>query len=156
MFQYKNEECFISTVQTKKAFVLIPPHSPFDFYYAAIFKSALEAVGYIVGSRHEASTSQTVLPPIPKRISEADLILCDMSEKHPDIFYDLGVAQAIGKNTILLSRREIEIPSALQNLQYIKYDDNEASWESELRGAIQERAKASLLWHLNTKRAPEE
>ena len=59
---------------------------------------------------------------IQQSIAEAKLILCDMSERNPNVFYELGLAHAIGKPAILMARKEDDIPFDLRHVQVNIYD----------------------------------
>src|SRR5215470_16813722 len=89
----------------KKAFILMPFSPPFDSYYPQIFKPALEAAGYTVSRADDIFTPQPIMLDIQQSIVEADLILCEMSGRNPNVFYELGLAHAIGKPAILISRK---------------------------------------------------
>jgi len=78
---------------------------------------------------------------IQKSILEADLILCEMSDKNPNVFYELGLAHAIGKPAILVSRKEEDIPFDLRHIRVIIYDYTTAGWENKLREDISAAAR---------------
>ncbi|MCK4430865.1 MAG: hypothetical protein KAW19_06135 [Candidatus Aminicenantes bacterium] len=126
----------------KKAFVLMPFRLPFNSYYPAIFKPALEAAGYTVTRADDLFTPRPIMLDIQKSILEADLLLCEMSDRNPNVFYELGLAHAIGKPAILISRKEDDIPFDLRHLRVILYDYTEAGWESKLRDNIKAAAQA--------------
>jgi predicted nucleotide-binding protein len=52
------------------------------------------------------------------------LIIADVSQQNPNVFYELGFAHALRKPTILLfnSKSGSGLPSDLDGLQYIAYD----------------------------------
>ena len=126
----------------KRAFVLMPFRSPFDSYYPAIFKPALETAGYVVTRADDLFTPRPVMLDIQKSILEANLILCEMSDRNPNVFYELGLAHAVGRPAILISQEKEDIPFDLRHLRVILYDHAEAGWESKLREAIKTAAHA--------------
>ena len=126
----------------KRAFVLMPFREPIGSYYPAIFKPALEAVGYYVTRADDLFTPQPVMQDIQASILAADLILCEMSDRNPNVFYELGLAHAIGKPAILISRKADDIPFDLRHVRVILYDSTEAGWESKLREDIGAAAQA--------------
>lgn len=121
---------------SKKAFVLMPFQHPFNSYYASIFKPALEEVGFIVTRADDFFTPRPIMLDIQKSILESDLILCDMSNRNPNVFYELGLAHAIGRPTILVSWKEEDIPFDLKHVRVILYDYTIAGWEKKLRESI--------------------
>lgn len=123
----------------KKAFVIMPFSNPFNEYYENIYKPALENFNYIVKRVDELAAPHSIMSDIQKSILEADLLLCEMSAKNPNVFYELGLAHAIGKPVILISRTSEEIPFDFKQIRIILYndsDENKGTWRPELREKI--------------------
>lgn len=120
----------------KKAFVLMPFRAPFNSYYSKIFKPALESVEYNVFRADELYGSHPIIDDIQKSIKESDLILCDMSTRNPNVFYELGLAHAIGKSVILVANSIDDIPFDLRHVRTIIYKTDEAGWEESLHKSI--------------------
>lgn len=128
----------------KNAFILMPFSAPYDSYYPHIFKPALEAAGFTVTRADDLFTPRPIMLDIQQSIVQADLILCEMSGRNPNVFYELGLAHAIGKPAILVSRRHDDIPFDFRHLRVILYDYTEAGWESKLRDDIRRAAESAL------------
>ena len=120
----------------------MPFRQPYDSYYPAVFKAALEDAGYEVARADDLFTPRPIMLDIQRAILDADLILCEMSEKNPNVFYELGLAHAIGRPAILVSRKEDDIPFDLRHLRVIVYDYTVAGWEGKLRQAITAAARS--------------
>lgn len=129
-------------MDTKKAFVLMPFREPYDSYYAAIFKPALEAASYAVSRADDLYSPTPIMHDIQKSIINAQLVLCEMSERNPNVFYELGLAHAIGKPAILVARKEDDIPFDLRHIRVIVYDYTRAGWEQGLLRSITAAAQA--------------
>lgn len=127
---------------SKKAFILMPFQEPFDSYYPAIFKPSLEEAGYEVSRADDLLTPSPIMLDIQRSILEADLVLCEMSGKNPNVFYELGLAHASGKPAILVSHKEEDIPFDLRHVRVILYDYSKAGWEEKLRRDIKTAVKA--------------
>ena len=80
----------------KKCFVLMPFRQPYDTYYTEIFKPALESAGYTVQRADDVFTPGPIMLDIQESIANADLILCVMNERSPNVFYELGLAHGVG------------------------------------------------------------
>ena len=126
----------------KQAFVLMPFQDPYNSYYRAIFKPALEAAGYIVTRADDLFIPRPIMLDIQQSIIEAHLILCEMSGKNPNVFYELGLAHATGRPVILVSRQEEDIPFDLRHVRIMLYDPKRKDWKEHLRTAITAAAKA--------------
>lgn len=127
----------------RKAFVLMPFKEPYDSYYPAILKPGLQAAGFEEVSRaDDVFTPRPVILDIQQSIVGADLILSDLSERNPNVFYELGLAHAIGRPAILIAREQDDIPFNLRHIRVIVYDYTRAGWEDKLRSEITEAAKS--------------
>ena len=71
----------LNMTAAKKAFVLMPFRKPYESYYSAIFRPALETAGYEVSRADDFLAPWPIMMDIQKSIIEADLILCELSEK---------------------------------------------------------------------------
>ncbi|MEM6347064.1 MAG: hypothetical protein AAF927_24460 [Bacteroidota bacterium] len=58
------------------------------------------------------------------RMNEVDLIIADLTYKHPDVFYKTGIAHTLGKNIIVLSQHARDIPPDFHQFPTIIYDNN--------------------------------
>jgi hypothetical protein len=72
-------------------------------------------------------------------INEADLIIADVTENNPNVFYELGFSNTRNKPTILMKYKSSEIPFDIQNSRIIFFDFDIESVEKakeELRDQI--------------------
>lgn len=125
----------------RNAFVIMPFKEPYNSYYNQIFKPALEAANFLVSRIDDLFTPRPIIMDIQQSICEADLILCEMSERNPNVFYELGLAHAIGKPTILIARKEDDIPFDLSHIRTLIYDRDYPSWDQKLSQSITAASK---------------
>lgn len=112
--------------------------APLDDYAKPLrdtIQQCLEEVGVSVRSaplEDDASSSSVVMD----AITSADLVIADVSRENPNVFYELGYAHALRKNTILLASREASpnLPSDLSGMFYLTYDPHNLD---ELRPYLQ-------------------
>ena len=57
-------------------------------------------------------------------ISKAKVVICDLSGRNPNVFYEAGIAHAIGAGVILISQNQTDVPFDLQHIRYINYLPN--------------------------------
>jgi len=57
-------------------------------------------------------------------LNENELILADLTYKHPDVFYKVGLAHALGKNVILLSQHARDLPTDFKRFPFVVYDNS--------------------------------
>lgn len=110
-------------MKKKFAFVLMPFSKKFNDIYSFGIKGACEEIGVYCERVDEQIFSESILERVYNQINKADIIIADMSEKNPNVFYETGYAHALNKNVILLTKRAEDIPFDLQHYPHIIYSD---------------------------------
>ena len=64
---------------------------------------------------------QTDMDKVWDGICAAQLILADCTQENANVFYEIGLAHAVGKKVVLITRSEKDIPSDLNHFDYISY-----------------------------------
>jgi hypothetical protein len=128
--------------RSKMAFVLMPFGGHYDAYYPSVYKPGLETAGFIVQRADDIYTPQPIIKDIQELIVRADLILCDMSGRNPNVFYELGLAHAIGRPVILVCDNLNDVPFDLRHIRVIAYDCKMPDWAPKLRDAIRAAAQS--------------
>jgi len=57
-------------------------------------------------------------------ISKARVVVCDLSGRNANVFYETGIAHAVGAEVILISQHQTDVPFDLQHIRYINYLPN--------------------------------
>jgi nucleoside 2-deoxyribosyltransferase len=97
------------------AFVLMPFDVAFDDVYRLGIKGVAEAHNIIAERVDEQIFhSEDILERIYNQIMAADLIIADMTGKNPNVFYEVGFAQARGKLCTLITSDSNDIPFDLK------------------------------------------
>ena len=76
--------------------------------------------------------TDNILARILNQIAKADLIIADMTERNPNVFYETGYAHALGKTVILLTLRSDDIPFDLRQYPHIVYADSLVTLRDQL------------------------
>ena len=48
-------------------------------------------------------------------------VIADCTTRNPNVFYEIGMAQTVGKPVLLITQDESDVPFDLRHLRYIKY-----------------------------------
>jgi len=83
----------------------------------------------------EENIKGDILSHIVKCMLESRIIIANISGRNPNVFYELGIAHAINKPTILISRIESDIPFDLKNRFVIIYS-NKKELDQKLRAML--------------------
>lgn len=125
------------------------PFSPaFEDAYRLSIKPACEAAGAYAERVDEQIFSGSILERIYNQIWKADLVIADLSERNPNVFYEVGYAHAIGKTTVLLTRKAEDIPFDLKHFPHIVYADSLTT--------LRERLEGTVRWHIQNPLIAEE
>jgi hypothetical protein len=63
-----------------------------------------------------------VMQSVWESINRARLIIADMTERNPNVFYELGIAHTLGKPVIMITQSMDYVPFDLKHLRCIVYD----------------------------------
>src|SRR5207237_4931202 len=92
----------------------------------------------------EIYSKPNIMSDIWKELRKARLVVAELTGKNANVFYEIGLAHAIGKPIILLTRNEDDVPFDLKALRYRYYDVNDPFWGDNLRDSIQLMVKSVL------------
>lgn len=70
-------------------------------------------------------------------------MICDCSGTNPNVFYEIGIAHTLGREIILITQAESDIPFDLRHLRYVRYLNN-AEGRQALCAALEPRFTALL------------
>lgn len=110
-------------VQSNLVFVLIPFNPDFDETYSVI-KEVVQEAGFHCTRGDASFVSGEILPDIIQNIVKARLIIADITGRNPNVFYELGIAHAIGKQVLILSKVERDIPFDVASIRVLTYEDS--------------------------------
>lgn len=129
---------------TNSCFVAMPFHPLFEAQYERVIKPAIEEAGLACIRGDEIYTHQAIVQDIWHSMRRARLIVAELSGRNPNVMYEIGLAHAIGKPIVLLTRNEDDVPFDLRALRYVYYDPNNPFWGSNLRTEITRVVKLIL------------
>ncbi len=107
----------------KICFVIMPFDKKFDYTYTVI-KKTVEELGYECRRADEVYEARNIMDIVNERIICADLVIADLTNACPNVFYELGYAHANGKKTILMTQDINSIPFDLRQKQHFVYNNN--------------------------------
>jgi len=114
--------------EKRLCFTIMPFGGWFDTYYDGIYKPAIVAAGLEPRRADDLFRPSKVVDDIWDLTKRADVILADLTGKKPNVFYELGLAHAIGKPAILVVDDLNDVPFDLRALRVIDYDKNQQNW----------------------------
>lgn len=113
-------------LQNIKCFVILPFLPELNFFYLFIKHYLYEKHNIECQRADHQILTIPLLEKIKNQIQNANVIIADISNRNPNVFYELGIAHTYGKNVILITSDQIkETPSDIRHFEFIKYDLNQ-------------------------------
>lgn len=103
--------------------VMMPFHPGFASVYTAI-KEAAEQAGLRPRRADDIWENPAVIQDVVSLIDRAKVVICDCTGRNPNVFYEAGIAHTLGRDVILITQSEDDIPFDLRHLRYVKYLNN--------------------------------
>lgn len=110
-------------------FVLMPFDEKFTSIYESIIKKVVESFDLKCKRADEIFGTQPIINDISEHIQKARILIADLTRRNPNVFYELGLAHAIGKQVILISQDLKDVPFDLKHYRCIVYEDSVAGAE---------------------------
>lgn len=132
----------------KKLFIISPigsENSPTREYFDKVRRHIIDPVAkdmaYLTVRSDEIPRPGTITNHIIEHLLKDDLVVADMTERNPNVFYELAVRHAVRKPVILMGAIGNRVPFDLAAQRVIFYDldpDNISKAKEELRRQISE------------------
>jgi hypothetical protein len=130
---------------------LVAVMSPFSPEFEPVFeavRSAAQRADLRCLRAKDIWEHQAVIQDIFSLIFRAQIVVCDFTNKNPNVFYEAGVAHALGKLVIPITQSPQDIPFDIQHHRYLRYLNNGEGLKS-LSASLTRR-----FWTLNPERLP--
>jgi hypothetical protein len=100
------------------------PGPDLEAVYLKIIKPVLESHGLIANRNEDRGGTGIIVPEAIEYIDAADLVLCDLTRNYARSYYELGIAHAFCKTTVLISQETAEIPFDTRYQRALAYKDD--------------------------------
>lgn len=101
---------------------------PFDSKFTKVYESICQATDN-VGLRCRRADNiwehPAVIQDVVALIDRSQVVICDCTERNSNVFYEIGIAHTLGREVILITQNEDDVPFDLRHLHYILYDDSD-------------------------------
>jgi hypothetical protein len=87
--------------------------------YENVFKPTIEAAGYACDRAMPVTGS--LIRSILDRLRYSSIVLADITDRNPNVFYELGVRHCLSKRTIIVSQGDEHVPSDLRGYWWLTY-----------------------------------
>ena len=119
---------------------------PFDVAFNTVYESIRQAadnVGLRCRRADDIWENAAIIQDVVALIDRSHVVVCDCTGRNPNVFYEAGIAHTLGREVILITQSEHDIPFDLRHLRYVKYLNN-AEGRAALTIALQGRMQTIL------------
>lgn len=119
---------------------------PFSGDFAAVYETIVGAVEAIGMRCHRADNiweHHTIIQDVVSLIDRSRIVICDLSGRNPNVFYEAGISHTLGREVILITQHANDVPFDLQHIRYIPYLNN-AEGLAQLRHRLTNRIQTII------------
>lgn len=106
---------------------LVAVMMPFAAHFEPIF-GAIQAACYDASLRcvrvKDIWDHSVIIQDVFSLIFRAQVVVCDFTDKNPNVFYEAGIAHTLGKHVVPLSQHTSDVPFDLSHHRYLQYLNN--------------------------------
>jgi hypothetical protein len=63
-----------------------------------------------------------IVPEIMRQLRQAAFVIADVTEPKPNVFYELGIAEGLRKEIILIAKKETKLPFDINDFPVVSWD----------------------------------
>jgi hypothetical protein len=130
-------------VDYPEAFIIMPFSEPWsNDVYDKLFVSGIKGANFLEVRGDKIPRVGNLNDNISQSITQAGLVVADVSVPNPNVYYEIGLAVALGKPVFAFKQRGVQLPADFGGVQYYEYELNElAAGASELTTALKDLAQ---------------
>ena len=110
-------------IDRKLVSVMMPFKSSFDPVYSAITNAANKA-GMHTQRADNIWEHSVLMQDLFSLIYRSHVVVCDFSEKNPNVFYEAGIAHMLGRHVVPITQSHDDVPFDLRQHRYLHYLNN--------------------------------
>ena len=126
-------------------FVMMPFADPFDLYYDTLYRPAIQGANLKPVRADDLFRPSVIVADLWGMIQDAKVLLAELTTKNANVFYELGLAHALGKPVVLVSETMGDVQFDLQQLRVILYNKDDPGWGQKLVSDVTAALSETLL-----------
>jgi hypothetical protein len=110
-------------VDYPEVFVVMSFGQPWsDDVFSKMFKPGIEGAGFAVCRGDSIVRVGDLSTNVWQSITRAGLIVAEVSVPNPNVYYEIGLADALGKPVFLFKQTNVPLPADFGGIHYYEYD----------------------------------
>jgi hypothetical protein len=141
----KKLEKGVTISENDTCFVMMPFADPIGNYYSQIYDPAIKKAG-LKPMRADDDIFKTgkIMDQVWNGINDAKVLVAELTDRNPNVFYELGLAHAKDKPVVLVASNESDVPFDIRHIRVIYYDKNDPFWGQKLIEKVAENILSAL------------
>jgi nucleoside 2-deoxyribosyltransferase len=113
------------TANTKKLVLVLQPFDELSDHVFALVQAAAASVGASASRVDTPTVDKSTAEAVDSAIDAATIVIADLTDGHPNVMYEYGVAKARGKPLLVIARGLRSVPSDVaQSSIFLSYGTN--------------------------------
>jgi len=126
------------TVDDSLCFCLLPLHDEFIRVYEEAVSPAAQASGLRSLHAGQIFDNREIMEDIWESICAARVVVADVTNRNPNVFYELGICHTLGKEVVVITQQPQDVPFDIRHRRFIHYTPQKlASLRHDLQQTIQ-------------------
>lgn len=109
-------------VESDLCFVLMPFRKELEAVYSDHIKKVMNSLNMKCVRADDLFSNSVIIDDIWDLINRARLVIADLTNKNPNVFYEIGLAHVVGRPVVLITQSIDDIPFDLRHLRNIVYE----------------------------------
>ncbi|MGA3332705.1 MAG: hypothetical protein ABSC62_00930 [Terracidiphilus sp.] len=111
------------SIENNLVSVMMPFDAKIDSVYG-VLRESVDAAGLRCRRADEIWENPAIIQDVVSLIDKSKVVICDCTGRNPNVFYEIGIAHTLGRDVILITQSDTDVPFDLRHLRYIKYANN--------------------------------
>jgi hypothetical protein len=111
----------VEAVTRPAVFVIMAFDPELEKVYTELIRDPLEREGFAVQRADSIAEQRNILKDIVRGIVGANLVVADLTGLNPNVFYELGIAHALRKPTVVITQSVDDMPFDLRSYRVVAY-----------------------------------
>lgn len=103
--------------------VMMPFGAAFDSVWDALKATAADG-GWKCLRADDIWEDDVVINDVVSLIARSKVVICDLTDRNSNVFYEAGIAHALGREVILITQTAQDVPFDLRHYRYVTYLGN--------------------------------
>lgn len=103
--------------------VMMPFAPQFDNLYEVLAETCANS-GFRCSRADDIWLNDAIVEDVVHLIATSRVVIADLTERNSNVFYEIGIAHTLGKDVILITQSQNDVPFDLRHLRYLTYLNN--------------------------------